>query len=55
MKNKLTLSFKGGVISAVKNGETDKRFILPTIMANKYSATFIFWKWMATVQWGNFD
>lgn len=54
MNTNLQLSFKTGVIPSVKNGDT-KRFIIPTILANKYAATFVFWKWMITVQWGNFD
>ena len=34
---------------------SDKRFVVPTILANRHSATFVFWKWMLTLQWSNFD
>lgn len=43
---------KSGTIPSAE--ESDKRFIIPTILANRYSATFILWKWMMTIQWGNF-
>ena len=44
---------KAGLIPTAKS--INKRFIIPTILANRYSATFIFWKWMMTIQWGNFN
>jgi hypothetical protein len=43
---------KASLIPDAEN--TNKRFIVPTILANRYSATFVFWKWMITIQWGNF-
>ena len=48
----MKITIKASEIPTAKS--IDQRFIIPTILANKYSATFVFWKWMITIQWGNF-
>lgn len=52
-KNNMKFITKASIIPSAEN--SDKRFIIPTILAGKYSATFAFWKWMITIQWGNFN
>ena len=49
----MKFTIKASVIPSAE--KTGKRFIIPTILANKYAATFVFWKWMITIQWGNFN
>ena len=48
----MKITIKASEIPTAKNIE---RFIIPTILANRYAATFVFWKWMITLQWGNFN
>ena len=49
----MKITIKASEIPTAEN--IDKRFIIPTILANKYAATFVFWKWMITIQWVNFN
>lgn len=49
----MRITVKGGTIPAAKD-DVPRRMLIPTILIGKWGATFVFWKWMLTIQWANF-